>query len=154
MTGSKAPPAFPAPYACIPSMVLLLSAQPPLWSSPPPRCWFKGTGCAEHRETDTENPRICSCFCTNTTTAPPAAPAARMGAGFSSAPWRTASLVSRVVVFNLTSKFPVVLLRYPARGSCGLCQCCDDALSHSAGAGGGHVNAPPLSRLSHPQHPS
>ena len=41
MTGSKAPPAFPAPYACIPSMVLRLL----LWSSPPPRCCFKGTGC-------------------------------------------------------------------------------------------------------------
>lgn len=53
VTGSKAPPAFPAPYACIPSMVLLLL-------SLPPRCWLKGTGCVEHRVTETENPRNCS----------------------------------------------------------------------------------------------
>lgn len=50
--GSKAPPALPAPYACIPSML-----RSPARSSPPPRRCYKGTGCAEPR--DAEYPRTC-----------------------------------------------------------------------------------------------
>lgn len=126
VTGSKAPPAFPAPYACIPSMVLLLAAQPPLWSSPPPRRWFKCTGCVERRATDTEYPRIRSFYyyrrCSED--------------GCSSLPGSLArslqcSLVVVFFVFYLTSKSPVVLPRYPGTGRCGICQYFDDALSLS-----------------------
>lgn len=59
--GSKAPPAFPAPYACIPSMV-----QTPVCSAPLARRCFKGSGCAEPQ--DAEYPRsCCRCCCCRST---------------------------------------------------------------------------------------
>lgn len=128
--GSKAPPAFPAPYACIPSMV-----RTPVCSSPPPRRCFEGTGCAEPR--DAEYPWTCvrCCGCRSTD-------------GWPLLHARS-SAQSRLVWFLFWINSAGVLDR-SAGGSCGRTSLYYDAAStdFNAHAGGGHENALLRSRLS------
>lgn len=121
--GSKAPPAFPAPYACTPSMV-----RTPLCSSPPPRRCFKGTGFAEPR--DAESPWTCfRCYGCRSTDGWPLVHAG-------------SAAQARLVLILFWINSSGVLDRYAGR-SCGRISLYYDAASSdfNAQAGGGHGNA-------------
>lgn len=145
--GSKAPPAFPAPYACIPSMV-----QTPVCSAPLARRCFKGWGCAEPR--DAEYPRSCCrcCGCRSTD--------GWMDGWMEMDGWpyhhaepsaqsRNLVFLKRKLQFDLWINSSDVPDRY-SRRSCGLISLYYDAASSAfnAQAGGGHVNAAIRSRPS------
>lgn len=133
VTGSKAPPAFPAPYACIPSIVL----QPPFLSLlPAAGSKAQALWSTRRPAPDTEYPRIWPCYYSTATITSPLCKNVRFASVF----------YCFIYLTYVTSKTFAVLSLY-GQGSCSLSLYSDDALSSLSTEGPVSVNARPLSRL-------